>query len=970
MQNIKNKKLIILGGIIILTIFVFALPTFATQVYGIYPSQSAGGSSPPPSPPPPPPPSPPSAPVISNIFTDVSYNSAVVHWTTNVSADSAVAYGLTTAYTATTTISESVLTHAVALSGLAPTTVYRFRIATTGSGGTTYGVDQTFTTTVAPDITPPVISNLGVANIAPNTATVTFTTNEPATSVLNYVWSSGNATISILSPTTNHAYNLTGLVANTAYNVSVTAKDASNNQSAPSVISFQTLKDIVPPPNVTNFIATAGNAQNSLSWENPSVLDFAGVIIKRKTDGFPSSPTDGTTVYGGTGITAIDSGLTNGITYYYAAFAYDTSNNYSSGAVASASAGWRTPPPEIPPTVPPPGEVTPEIPPTPPGPTPPPQRAQEQPIFVPSGAAGVTPEHKLALADFEFWAADRTLRLAVANETVNILPAKILTIFLNPRVLTIPAKTIGLTLGARLPSPGLGGQGSNYLLNLDPSTQNYAVDFTVPSLPQTLNGAIVILYEDNRFDTIDFNLQISPLGQITSSADNSAIQSATVALFRLADGAWELWDAARYAQKNPTFTNVMGTYGLMVPNGTYYISAAKEKFLKYEMNRFTVTDNVINAQINLIALPPPLKEVIKSDAPLVENIKNVTINVAQKISFRTDVAAKAIADVIQNPFVEEINKTIAAPAITGIAIANTAAAVSVFNIWGFIQYLITQPLLLLQRKKRKGWGIIYNALTKLPIDLAIVRLLDAKTGRVVQTRVTDKQGRFVFFAPIGEFLIEATKREFQFPSAFLRAKREDEVFTDIYHGEALKVASASAALTPNIPLDPVEKRATRGKLILKQLFRGVQHGLSLGGLAMIIISLIISPSALIAGFAAIHSSLYFLFRRLSHAPAPKSWGIVYDEKSKTPLRFVIARIFETQFNKLLSTQVTDILGRYSFLVGKNIYYVTFEKPGYTNAKTPTIDLRKRKEGEVVALDIPLKPASVAVEISFGNTKLK
>ena len=114
---------------------------------------------------------------------------------------------------------------------------------------------------------------------------------------------------------------------------------------------------------------------------------------------------------------------------------------------------------------------------------------------------------------------------------------------------------------------------------------------------------------------------------------------------------------------------------------------------------------------------------------------------------------------------------------------------------------------------------------------------------------------------------------------------------------------------------------------------------------------------------------------MATTPPPKSWGIVYDEKSKTPLRFVIARIFEAQYNKLLATQITDLNGRYSFLVGKNIYYLTFEKAGYAKAQTPTIDLRKKEKGEVIALDIPLKSATenqptLPEEIKFEDTEIK
>ncbi|MDO8588671.1 MAG: hypothetical protein Q7T82_16710, partial [Armatimonadota bacterium] len=95
--------------------------------------------------------------------------------------------------------------------------------------------------------------------------------------------------------------------------------------------------DTTPPGNVTGFTATPGNQQNSLSWTNPTDTDFAGTMIRFRTDTYPTGPTDGAQCYNGTGTSTVHSGLTNGTTYYYKAFAYDEAPNYSSGATASGA---------------------------------------------------------------------------------------------------------------------------------------------------------------------------------------------------------------------------------------------------------------------------------------------------------------------------------------------------------------------------------------------------------------------------------------------------------------------------------------------------------------------------------------------------------------------------------------------------------------------------------------------------------
>jgi len=80
---------------------------------------------------------------------------------------------------------------------------------------------------------------------------------------------------------------------------------------------------------VTNFNALVEEKQIRLTWENPSDPDWIGTRILRKTDGYPLNETDGTVVYDGTGETYTDTGLMNGNTYYYGAFACYDGGNYS-----------------------------------------------------------------------------------------------------------------------------------------------------------------------------------------------------------------------------------------------------------------------------------------------------------------------------------------------------------------------------------------------------------------------------------------------------------------------------------------------------------------------------------------------------------------------------------------------------------------------------------------------------------------
>lgn len=87
--------------------------------------------------------------------------------------------------------------------------------------------------------------------------------------------------------------------------------------------------DRTPPGPLTNLSAKAGNGQVTLTWANPTDADFSGVKIVRQTGAYPTSMTDGTTIYSGANTSYTDTTVTNGTEYYYRAFTYDTSSNFN-----------------------------------------------------------------------------------------------------------------------------------------------------------------------------------------------------------------------------------------------------------------------------------------------------------------------------------------------------------------------------------------------------------------------------------------------------------------------------------------------------------------------------------------------------------------------------------------------------------------------------------------------------------------
>ncbi|RLF51328.1 MAG: hypothetical protein DRN24_05155, partial [Thermoplasmata archaeon] len=74
-----------------------------------------------------------------------------------------------------------------------------------------------------------------------------------------------------------------------------------------------------------------------LSWTKGSGSGNERTVIRYRTDTYPSSPTDGTEAYNGTGSATTVSGLTPGQIYYFRAWTYDPDSGYFSSGYSSDS---------------------------------------------------------------------------------------------------------------------------------------------------------------------------------------------------------------------------------------------------------------------------------------------------------------------------------------------------------------------------------------------------------------------------------------------------------------------------------------------------------------------------------------------------------------------------------------------------------------------------------------------------------
>ena len=226
-------------------------------------------------------------------FWGVTNSGVTISWSTDVLADTQVAYGTTTALGQLSPLQAAMTaSHGVVLTGLNSGTKYYFVAQSKGANGSTgFSTVFNFTTTGVPS-SGPSITAVAVGSIANTSAVVTWTTDQPSSSLVNYGLTPTYGTSTPVNPSlvTSHSVTLTNLTPGTTYNLQVVSTNSNGVTTPSGNVSFLTTGVVPPAPVISNITKTNITSSSVvISWTTDQLA--SSLVNYGLTTGYGSAST-------------------------------------------------------------------------------------------------------------------------------------------------------------------------------------------------------------------------------------------------------------------------------------------------------------------------------------------------------------------------------------------------------------------------------------------------------------------------------------------------------------------------------------------------------------------------------------------------------------------------------------------------------------------------------------------------------
>ncbi len=252
------------------------------------------------------------------------------------------------------------------------------------------------------------------------------------------------------------------------------------------------------------------------------------------------------------------------------------------------------------------------------------------------------------------------------------------------------------------------------------------------------------------------------------------------------------------------------------------------------------------------------------------------------------------------------------------------------------------------RRRKKPWGVVFDSLSGKRISTAIVRLYETKTKKLMDTKVTDADGRFSFNAPAETYHCTVSKEGYQFPATFFPRDTVNPStlpYSDRYLGQSFTLKEDRSNISLVIPIDPKNPNWTffiKLKVTFRQFVSLLESTISyttipflLVGGVLSLVSYAIKPD-LKAFLVLLIYALILIFFLIRKFFKDNRQLFVYDSDTGKPIAKAVIMIFDQESKMLKSTLITNELGKALILLQKGNYEIKIDYQGYIFSQNPKI----------------------------------
>ncbi len=267
--------------------------------------------------------------------------------------------------------------------------------------------------------------------------------------------------------------------------------------------------------------------------------------------------------------------------------------------------------------------------------------------------------------------------------------------------------------------------------------------------------------------------------------------------------------------------------------------------------------------------------------------------------------------------------TIRGASIIVDATAATALALLLASLDGPIGLFITLKQIIFalaglffKNKKIRG-GIVYDVSNGHPISLARVDVIDKETQKIKVTKFTDRNGKYYFLVPKGDYLLQVKKKNYKILTLdkthlIKRFFNKKDISTEIKFNEE-GIIQKNVALIKEADTAMVSGVWATLKFIFKYLFKGI----FIFGIILSTWICIVTPTVL--NFVVLAVYVLIILFRLMFAEKVR-YGVVVGQNNK-PEAFAVISVTDAKTNKLVAREITDTKGRYYILLDKGNYFI-------------------------------------------------